>query len=127
MIPAGTNFSVINQTTGQTLLANQPYVSGQSIEVAGASFTILGAPADAILATPSTINYGGVTPTDFTLTPAEITLTVGDQSETLVLNQNITNGTDLAAALNTGTNATKLARLALSPTLPVLPSPAVSH
>lgn len=111
VVPAGTNFSVINQTTGQTLLANQPFVSGQSIEVAGASFTILGAPADAALATPSTINYGGVTPTDFTVTPAEITLTLGDQSETLVLNQNITNAADLATALNTGTNATKLARL----------------
>ncbi|MBU2887250.1 flagellar hook-associated protein FlgL [Gilvimarinus agarilyticus] len=111
VIPAGANFSVINQATGQTLLANEPFVSGQSIEVAGASFSILGAPSEAALATPSTVNYGGITPTDFTVSQAEITLSLGDQTETLVLNQNITSAADLAAALNSGTNATKLARL----------------
>lgn len=118
--PPGSNFSVTERGSGRQLLVNQPYVAGEPIEVAGARFTITGAPNSPVAANLP-FNFSGAV--DFSLAPASVTVTVGGVSETLVLDQNVTNAADLLAALGTSVdtvpasgaadNADKLLRLGL--------------
>lgn len=118
--PPGSNFSVTERGSGRQLLVNQPYVAGEPIEVAGARFTITGAPNPPVAANLP-FNFGGAV--DFSLAPASVTVTVGGVSETLILDQNVTNAADLLAALGASIdtvpasgaadNADKLLRLGL--------------
>ena len=113
------NYTVSERTTGKQLLINQPYVAGQDIEVAGARFQILGNPYPGQPAIPAALPFGAVGAFDFSLTPTSIDITVGNTTETLLLDTNVTNATDLAAAFNSTTgapnsNADKLARLGIT-------------
>jgi flagellar hook-associated protein 3 FlgL len=111
------NFTVSERSTGKILLPAQTYVAGNDIEVAGAKFKILGHPYAGNPAIPAELDFGAVGAFNFAATPANITLTVGGKSETLTLDQNVTNATDLAAAFNSTTgspsNADKLAKLGI--------------
>lgn len=102
--PPERNFSVLEQGTGRVLLANQRYVAGGDIDVAGVRFNISGAPVEGEASTAATqaFVFGGAV--DFSLAPSEVTLTVAGQSQTLVLDRPVNNATDLAAALNATTN-----------------------
>lgn len=99
LVPPGRNFSVLERETGRVLLANQPYVNGGDIEVAGIRFNISGSPVAGEPSTPASLpfTFGGAV--DFSLAPSEVTLTVAGQRETLVLDQPVNNAADLAAAL----------------------------
>ena len=109
------NFTVTERASGKVLLPSQLYIPGDDIEVAGAKFKILGNPYAGNPAIPAELDFGAVGAFDFSVTPTNIAITVGGKTETLLLDQNVTNATDLAAALNstTGTpsNADKLAKL----------------
>lgn len=113
------NYTVSERTTGKQLLVNQTYVAGQDIEVAGARFQILGNPYPGEPAIPAALPFGAVGAFDFSVTPTSIDITVGNTTETLLLDTNVTNATDLAAAFNSTTgapnsNADKLARLGIT-------------
>lgn len=113
------NYTVSERSTGKQLLVNQPYVAGQDIEVAGARFQVLGNPYPGNAAIPAALPFGAVGAFDFSLTPTPITITVGSTTETLLLDTNVTNAADLAAALNSTTgipnsNADKLANLGIT-------------
>jgi flagellar hook-associated protein 3 FlgL len=109
------NFTVSERSSGKILLPAQTYVAGNDIEVAGAKFKIPYAGTPAI---PAALDFGAVGAFNFAVTPANISLTVGGKMETLTLDQDVTNATDLAAAFNSTTgspsNADKLAKLGIT-------------
>lgn len=116
---SGVNYTVSERSSGKQLLANVPYVAGQDIEVAGASFQILGNPYPGTAAIPAALPFGAVTAFDFSATPTAISITVGGRTEELLLDQPVTNATDLAAAFNStlgapNSNADKLANLGIT-------------
>lgn len=96
----GVNYTVAEKSSGKQLLTNVPYVAGQDIEVAGTSFQILGNPYPGEAAIPAALSFGAVAPFDFSATPTPISITVGGRTEILLLDQPVTNATDLAAAFN---------------------------
>lgn len=110
-------YSVSERSSGKQLLANQPYVQGQNITVAGASFYVVGTPDTGTPAQATSLDFGALVGADFSLNPGAITLTVGSRSETLQLTGNITNQAELAAALNSSagspSNQDKLAALGI--------------
>ncbi|MFC3115496.1 flagellar hook-associated protein FlgL [Cellvibrio fontiphilus] len=114
------NYSVTQKSNGKQLLVNQPYVAGVDIEVAGARFQVLGNPYPGEAAIAADLGFGtGTFPVDFSLTNSNISITVGGKTETLVLDQNVTNTSDLVAAFNSITgapnsNADKLANLGIT-------------
>lgn len=113
------NYTVSERTTGKQLLVNQPYVAGQDIEVAGARFQVLGNPYPGKAAIPAALPFGAVGAFDFSATPTPISITVGGTTETLLLDVNVTNATDLAAAFNSvvgapNSNADKLVALGVT-------------
>jgi flagellar hook-associated protein 3 FlgL len=112
------NFTVTERSSGKVLLPTQLYMPGDDIEVAGAKFKILGHPYAGSPAIPAELDFGAVGAFNFAVTPTNITLTVGGKSETLTLDQNVTNAADLAAAFNSTTgapsNADKLAKLGIT-------------
>lgn len=112
------NFTVTERSSGKVLLPTQLYMPGDDIEVAGAKFKILGHPYAGNPAIPAELDFGAVGAFNFAVTPANITVTVGGKSETLTLDQNVTNAADLAAAFNSTTgapsNADKLAKLGIT-------------
>jgi flagellar hook-associated protein 3 FlgL len=118
--PPGSNFTVSERGTGRQLLVNQPYTTGQAIEVAGIRFSITGAPTSPAAAN---LPFSPAAAVDFSLAPASVTVTVGGVSETLILDRNVTSSADLLAALGSSVdtvvgsgaseNANKLARLGL--------------
>lgn len=103
--PAAANYSIMDDT-GRVLVANAAYEQGEAIEINGVRVRISGQPYAGEAATPGTIDFGAVTPVDFTGAPETVTLTVGGKSETLVLDRPINNAADLAAALNSTTEVT---------------------
>jgi len=97
------------------------FTGGESIEVNGVRVRIDGSPQSGAAAVPATRSFGieaaPMFPADFTApNNATFTITVGRHTETMVLDANITNVNDLAAALNDGVNgnANKLARLGIT-------------
>ncbi len=119
--PAAKNFTITNRATGQVLLANQPFVSGQSIEAAGVSFSIIGEPKSGLPAVAATRPFGvdapAVFPFDFSAPSNEtFEVNVGGRVETFVLDANVTSTADLSAILNSAGNgnAAKLANLGIS-------------
>jgi flagellar hook-associated protein 3 FlgL len=109
------NYSVTQKSNGKQLLVNQPYTSGADINVAGTKFQILGHPYPGESAIAADLDFGAVGAFDFSLTNTPISIRVGGKTETLMLDQNVTNATDLATALNTGPgNAAKLANLGIT-------------
>lgn len=123
LTPAAKNYTVTERGSGRVLLANQPYVSGASIEVKGAVFSIVGEPASGVPAVAASRNFGTdfavAFPYDFTA-PADETFSInlGGRVETFVLDGNVTNTTDLAAILNSGVNGNgaRLAALGMTVT-----------
>lgn len=123
VVPSAKNYTVTNRATGQILLANQPFVSGSKITVNGASFAIVGDPASGLPPSVATRSFGTdfavAFPFDFTGPAAEtFEINVGGRVETFVLDANITNTADIAAALNNvgNGNAAKLQALGLTVT-----------
>ncbi len=125
--PPGKNYTVREKSTGNVItpFENVPYEAGEPIEVNGVSFTISGNPASGRTISPASLAFGTVTAVDFrdplALPPgglgnSTIDVTVGDTTETLILDQAVTNATDLAALLNDAGNgnAAKLAALGVS-------------
>jgi flagellar hook-associated protein 3 FlgL len=118
-VPPAANFTIRESGSGKILVANQLHVPGQPIEVAGIQFHIDGVPNPPVAAVlPFNFTGGGL---DYGTTPSSITLTVGTQRETFVLDQDLTGAADasgLAAILNDvgNGNAEKLARLGLTAT-----------
>ncbi|UTA49469.1 flagellar hook-associated protein FlgL [Simiduia sp. 21SJ11W-1] len=123
IVPAAKNFTVTNRATGEVLLANQKFVSGHAIEVAGVSFSIIGEPKSGLPAVNATRPFGvdsaAVFPFDFTA-PADETfeINVGGRTETFVLDANVTSTADIAAILNNAGNgnAARLASLGITVT-----------
>jgi len=119
VIPPGKNFNITERSTGRTLVTNQAYVSGEAIEMNGASFRITGNPMSGAAISPATIDFGAVIANDFTPPGDEtFTIRVGSTTETFILDANVTNGADLAAILNSGVNgnAGRLVNLGMSVT-----------
>lgn len=113
------NYTVTQKSNGKQWLVDQPYVAGANIEVAGTRFQILGNPYPGEAAIAAELGFGAVGAFDFSLTPTNISITVGGKTETLLLDQNVTNATDLAAAFNSvagapNSNADKLANLGIT-------------
>ncbi|MCE3253564.1 MAG: flgL, partial [Cellvibrio sp.] len=109
------NYSVTQKSNGKQLLVDQPYTSGADINVAGTRFQILGNPYPGEAAVAADLDFGAVGAFDFSLANTPISITVGGRTETLMLDQNVTNAADLAAAFNTGPgNAAKLANLGIT-------------
>lgn len=108
-------YNVTSQPSGKQLVANELFKPGQDIEVAGARFHIVGTPYAGEPAKPASVSFTGITPTDFTANARSITVQVGSQTETFVLDTAIASGADLAAALGgSPENQAKLTRLGLS-------------
>ncbi|MDN3639953.1 flagellar hook-associated protein FlgL [Simiduia curdlanivorans] len=123
VVPSAKNYTVTDRATGEVLVANQAFVSGSAIEVAGVTFAVIGEPASGLPPVAATRNFGtdfAVSfPFDFTAPGNEtFTVNVGGRSETFVLDGNVTNTTDLAAMLNSAGNgnAAKLANLGIAVT-----------
>jgi flagellar hook-associated protein 3 FlgL len=123
--PASPNYTITERSTGKVLVDKQLYVSGQDIEVSGAKFSILGSPQGGVPAVPATLPFSFASAATFA-PPEPITIIVGNVTETLYLDRNVNNATDLAAALSSTTdnipgsgaasNASKLASLGLTVT-----------
>lgn len=115
--PPATNFTIREANSGKILVANQLHQQGQAIEVKGIRFNIDGAPNPPQAATlPFNFTSGGL---DYLSVPGSITLGVGKQRETFVLDQDLTGAIDasgFAAILNDpgNGNAAKLANLGLT-------------
>ncbi|WP_075185554.1 flagellar hook-associated protein FlgL [Teredinibacter haidensis] len=121
ILPAGKNYTVTERATGRVIVANQAYVAGVNIDVNGVSFSVTGSPVSGDPAVPATRPFGADGPVAFPFdfsAPNEETFSVrvGGRTETLILDANISNTTDLAAVLNNvgNGNAAKLAALGLS-------------
>lgn len=122
--PSAANFTITDRATGKVLMANEPYQPGKPVELNGLRFHITGQPQSGEAATPGSIDFGAVGAADFSTTQGSIKVSVGGVSETLVLDRNVTNATELAAALNSSTdnvggsgaanNAAKLANLGIT-------------
>jgi len=97
--PAAANYTVTDRSTGKILVANQLYVSGGDIEVMGAKFSITGNPYPGTVATPATLSLGAFSAQDFSADNGKIKITVGNVTETLDLDQNITSIADLVTQL----------------------------
>lgn len=108
------NYSVTQKSNGKQWLVDQPYMSGADINVAGTRFQILGNPYPGEAAIAADLGFGAVGAFDFSLTNTPISIRVGGKTETLMLDQNVTNAADLAAAFNTPGNAAKLANLGIT-------------
>jgi flagellar hook-associated protein 3 FlgL len=113
VVPSGANFTVTERNSGKVLLANQPHVAGQAIEVAGIRFNIDGMPNPT---EPASLPFNFGAPVDFSANPASLTVSVGGKTQILNLNTPVTSATDLAAALSAGSNADKLVALGLTVT-----------
>lgn len=121
--PPEANYSITDDK-GRVLVENEPYRSGEDIELNGVRFSVNGRPYTGEAATPGRLDFGAFTGADFSTSPDSVTLTVGGKSETLVLDRNITSAADLADALNSSTetvggsgadgNAAKLANLGIT-------------
>lgn len=118
--PAAKNFNVTERSTGKVIAANQPYLSGSTIELKGVAVTITGEPTPGAPATPATRDFNvdalQALPIDFTATPETFNVTVYGRTESFTLDGPITNNTELATMLNSTTNgnAAALARLNIS-------------
>ncbi len=125
--PAAANFTITDRATGKVLLENEPYQPGKPVELNGLRFHITGQPQSGTPATPGSIDFGTVGAVNFGAppgSPASIKVSVGGVSETLILDRNVTNAADLAAALSSSTdnvpgsgaanNAAKLANLGIT-------------
>jgi len=111
---ASINYNVTQKSNGKQWLVDQPYMSGADINVAGTRFQILGNPYPGEAAIAADLGFGAVGAFDFSLVNTPISIRVGGKTETLLLDQNVTNAADLAAAFNTPGNAAKLANLGIT-------------
>lgn len=121
--PPAKNFTATERSTGRVIVANEPFREGMEIELHGAQFRIMGAPASGSPAQPATRFFGAELPLNF---PADFsgaasqtfTLNVGGRTERLVLDSNITSVADLANTLNSTANgnASRLANLGIDVT-----------
>lgn len=119
--PSGKNFTVTERATGRVIVANVPYNAGEEIEVHGVTFRISGSPNSGTASQAANRGFGSGAAPDFTAAafstaPSTFTVRVGNHSETLTLDADLTSVNDLAATLNSTVNgnAQKLARLGIS-------------
>ncbi len=117
--PAAKNFTIRERSTGNVIAPFDHYrfAAGETLEVNGVSLAMTGNPASGTTVAPATLNYGVVGAVNFSL-PANTTtvdITVGSVTETLVLDQNVTNATDLTNLLSDvgNGNAARLANLGI--------------
>jgi flagellar hook-associated protein 3 FlgL len=98
VVPAAPNYTITEKLTGKIIVENQVYVVGEDIEANGVRFQIYGSPYPGTAPVPSLVPVN-FTPTDFSVTSAGISISVGGITETLVLDQNITSVADMITAL----------------------------
>lgn len=119
--PPGKNYTVVERSTGNVIVANEPYISGESITLNGVEFKITGSPESGVPATAGSIPFGSgavpVFPVDFTAPNNQsFTVTVGGRTERLQLDGPVNNTSDLVTMLNSAVNgnANRLANLGIS-------------
>ncbi|TVZ38544.1 flagellar hook-associated protein 3 FlgL [Alteromonadaceae bacterium 2753L.S.0a.02] len=119
--PAAKNYTITERSTGRIIVANQPYIEGDNIDVNGVRFRIIGNPVSGDPAVPATRLFGADGATTFGVDftpPADQTfdIRVGGRTETLVLDGPINNTGDLSNILNSvgNGNAAKLAALGVT-------------
>jgi flagellar hook-associated protein 3 FlgL len=98
VVPAAPNYTITEKLTGKIIVESQVYVVGEDIEANGVRFQIYGSPYPGTAPVPSLVPVN-FTPTDFSVTSAGISISVGGITETLVLDQNITSVADMITAL----------------------------
>ena len=105
--PPGKNFTITERSTGNVLMANEPYLHGNTIEIVGTSFTISGDPISGVAATPATRSFGAdnvavfvpAPVPNFGTTAATFDMTVAGVTETITLQDDVNNITDLVNAV----------------------------
>ncbi|MFL0798699.1 MAG: flagellar hook-associated protein FlgL [Cellvibrionaceae bacterium] len=104
--PPGKNFTITAKSSGEVLLANQPYVPGNEVIVKGVSFQMKGDPVSAF---PAMLDFfPGVAPGVVTI-PGSFDLTVNGVTETITLA-----GVQPAdVEITSGANAVALQRLGI--------------
>lgn len=120
VVPASRNYTATERSTGKVIVANQPYSSGELIELHGVRLSIVGEPVSGTAAQAATRDFDvdgvGGRPIDFTATPETFDVMVRGRVESLVLDGPVNNLTDLSAMLNSvgNGNAAALARLGVT-------------
>ncbi|GAB1268728.1 hypothetical protein NBRC116493_19810 [Aurantivibrio infirmus] len=116
VVPAATNYTITERSTGRVIVQNQLYQSGEDIVANGVSFTISGIPFSGTAATAATLQFGVDAAQNFAgdETGESLTLRVGGITETLVIGSNVTNDADIVTELTTGANAARLANLGVT-------------
>jgi flagellar hook-associated protein 3 FlgL len=120
--PPGKNFTITERSTGNIIqpFQNTRYSPGDEFTVNGVSISINGNPNSGITVSPATIDFGGgaAFPQLFSANNATVDVTVNGVTETLVLDADVNNATDLANLLNNvgNGNATRLANLGIAVT-----------
>ncbi|ABD81463.1 flagellar hook-associated protein FlgL [Saccharophagus degradans] len=120
VVPAGKNYTATERSTGKVIVANQPFRSGELIELKGVRFAVVGEPASGTAAQAALLNFDAdgvdARPIDFTATPETFDITVRGRKETLVLDGPINSAADLSTVLNSAGNgnAAALARLGVA-------------
>lgn len=117
--PPGKNFTAVERSTGRVIVQNQSYVSGDEIRLKGVSFRVIGSPVSGNSAVPASIDFGADSAAnlgDFSVQNGVFRITVGNHTETLVLDQNITTPLELSNVLNDAANgnAQALANLGIT-------------
>jgi len=116
VVPAATNYTITERSTGRVIVQNQLYQSGEEIVANGVSFTLSGIPFSGTAATAGTLQLGVDAVQNFAgdETGETITLRVGGITETFVIGSNVTNDSDIVTELTTGANGARLANLGVT-------------
>jgi len=118
--PSGKNYTITERSSGNVILANEPYLSGATIEVKGVSFSINGDPVSGTPAVQATRPFGADGPTafppapNFLATNGSFDITVGGLTETLTLTSDVTDLSSLVSAVSSPANAAALANLGVT-------------
>jgi flagellar hook-associated protein 3 FlgL len=98
VVPSAPNYTITERFSGKVIVENQLFVPGQDIEANGVRFQVFGSPSQGLppVASLLPVNFSA---TNFSVTPANFTVTVGGVTETLTIDQNITSVADMVTAL----------------------------
>ena len=115
VVPPTTNYTITERSTGRVIQANQLYQPGENIEVNGVQFRLGGVPFPGVQAIAGTLQFGSDAAQNFAGDESGETLVlrVGNRTETLTIGADVTNDTELVAALTAGTNAASLTNLGI--------------
>jgi flagellar hook-associated protein 3 FlgL len=116
VIPAASNFTITERTSGRVIVANQVYQPGEEIVVNGVSIRIGGVPYPGTAAVAGSLQWGSDVAQNFAgdETGETLQIRVGARTETFTIGSNVTNDADVVTELTTGANAQLLANLGLS-------------